>query len=79
MVVMDLILYGIAGLVGLIILVLFGRRISNIYHRVPPSQVMVIYGRGKTIFGKEGEVERVGVRLVTGGGAVPIVDCPDEA
>jgi flotillin len=74
--VMELAIYGIGGLFALIILILMGRRIANIYHRVPPSQVMVIYGRGKTVFGREGDVERIGVRLVTGGGAFvwPIVE-----
>jgi len=62
--------YLLAGLVGLVLLLLFGRRISKMYHRIPPSQVMVIYGRGKTVLGHEGEVQRLGVRLVTGGGGI---------
>jgi flotillin len=65
----EILSYSLAALIGLLVLYLFGRRIANIYHRIPPSQVMVIYGRGKTIFGGEGDLERIGVRLVTGGGA----------
>ncbi|NIM95656.1 MAG: hypothetical protein GTO18_18305 [Anaerolineales bacterium] len=66
----------IAALFGLIIILIFARRATRLYHRVPPNQVMVIYGRGKTIFTEDGEVERVGVRLVTGGGAMvwPLVE-----
>jgi flotillin len=37
-------------------------------YRVPPNQVMVIYGRGKTIFQEDGTLDEVGVRMITGGG-----------
>ena len=58
------------GLGALIIILsyLTGRRA---YQRVPPNKVMVIYGRGKTIFNESGNLERTdGVRLITGGGAI---------
>ncbi len=66
----------LAALFGLIILLVFTRRATRLYHRVPPNQVMVIYGRGRTVFEEAGGLERVGVRLVTGGGALvwPIME-----
>jgi flotillin len=49
------------------------------YFRVPPNKVLVVYGRGKTIFSKEGLIERSGVRLLTGGGGVifPFLEAHD--
>ncbi len=66
----------VASALGLIILLALVRRAARLYHRVPPNKVMVIYGRGKTVFAAGGKVEKVGVRLVTGGGALiwPIVE-----
>lgn len=59
-----------AALVGvLVVLVLIGR-VTRLYHRVPPNQVMVVYGRGKTVFDEKGRIDRSGVRLVTGGGVL---------
>jgi len=42
------------------------------YYRAPPNKVMVVYGRGKTIFNEDGTIERSGVRLITGGGGLVI-------
>lgn len=61
---------GLLVLVGLIVLYVILRKAASFYHRVPPNQVMVIYGRGKTIFTEDGKVARSGVRLVTGGGVI---------
>jgi flotillin len=72
----KLLVYVFAGSVAIALILLLGRRMSNMYHRIPPSQVMVIYGRGKIVVGKEGDLERLGVRFVTGGGAIvwPLVE-----
>lgn len=66
----------IAGLAGLLVILLVFRYITRLYHRVPPNQVMVVYGRGRTKFGLDGTLEKAGVRLVTGGGALvmPVVE-----
>jgi flotillin len=56
------------AIVGLVILYyLVIRRIVR-RHRVPPNQVMVIYGKGKTAFREDGSLDPVGVRMITGGG-----------
>ena len=40
---------------GVLLLFFILRRLARqFYHRVPPNQVMVIYGRGRTIFDGEG-------------------------
>jgi len=70
--IVDIVIYLFVGLASLVIIMFLVNRVSKIYHRVPPSQVMVIYGRGKTVISGKGEVERLGVRLVTGGGAIVV-------
>ena len=68
---MNVVLYGLGGLAvvlaALFVVWLIMRQIVR-RHRVPPNQVMVIYGRGKTTFSELGELDRSGVRLITGGG-----------
>ncbi len=66
----------LAALIGLVLLLVFARRATRLYHRVPPNQVMVIFGRGRTAFDEQGVIDRRGVRMVTGGGALvwPIME-----
>jgi len=70
---MDPIQLGIAAASAVILILVLAivprRIIRQFYHRVPPSQVMVIYGRGKTTFAEDGTLAQQGVRLVTGGRA----------
>src|SRR3989304_8769897 len=60
----------LASFAALLVFILVVWRVTRLYHRVPPNRVMVIYGRGRTLFDEEGRVRRLGVRLVTGGGAL---------
>jgi flotillin len=60
----------LGAVVGILILLFVIGRASRMYHRVPPSRVMVVYGRGKTEFEANGKTMKTGVRLVTGGGAL---------
>jgi len=60
----------LASFAALLVFILVVWRVTRLYHRVPPNRVMVIYGRGRTLFDEEGRVRRSGVRLVTGGGAL---------
>jgi len=67
--VLTVVVGGGLAIVGLILLYFIGRRIfRQFYHRVPPNRVMVVYGKGKTAFKEDGTLDRVGVRMVTGGG-----------
>ena len=61
----------LAVLFGLGIITFIVRRtIRQFYHRVPPNQVMVVYGKGKTVFEEDGTLAQTGVRLITGGGTI---------
>ena len=51
--------------VVVVLLYIYFRRL---YYRVPPNKVLVVYGRGKTVFDEEGQFVRKGIRLITGGG-----------
>ncbi|MFH1899579.1 MAG: SPFH domain-containing protein [Patescibacteria group bacterium] len=70
----------IALVVGIIVVLLVAffaiSRATRLYHRVPPSQVLVVFGRGKTQFDADGKQEKTGVRFITGGGGVvlPILE-----
>lgn len=66
----------LAVLVGVLVLLFVVSRVARLYHRVPPSQVMVVYGKGKTEFDSQGITTKTGIRLVTGGGMLvwPILE-----
>lgn len=62
--------------VAIVVLYLYFRRL---YYRVPPNKVLVVYGRGKTVFDEEGQFVRKGIRLITGGGGfvIPYLEAYD--
>jgi flotillin len=64
----TLLVLGVAGLIALLLLVFILQRFVFLYMRVPPNKVMVLYGRGKTVFREDGTLEQSGMRMVTGGG-----------
>ena len=48
------------AIVILLILGVIYLSIRRLYHRVPPNQVMVVYGRGRTVYGEGGVMDSVG-------------------
>ncbi len=64
----TLFVLGMVGLIALSLLVFILQRFVFLYMRVPPNKVMVLYGRGKTVFREDGTLEQSGMRMVTGGG-----------
>lgn len=58
----------LAALIGVLVVLFAVSRAARLYHRVPPSKVMVVYGKGKTEFDAQGKPVKTGIRLVTGGG-----------
>ncbi len=66
----------VLGIIGAIVFLFIFAKLVPTYRRVPPNRVMVLYGRGRTAFREDGAIDRMGVRLVTGGGTFvwPIVE-----
>jgi len=61
----------VLGVIVVLLVVFFAlSRATRLYHRVPPSQVLVVFGRGKTSFDTSGAQDKTGVRFVTGGGTI---------
>lgn len=59
----------ITAVVTVLVILFVVSRFVRLYRRVPPNQVMVIFGRGKTERDESGATTKRGFRLVTGGGS----------
>jgi len=65
---LSLLIYALVGIIVLAALFFVLRSFIPAYRRVPPNRVMVLYGRGRSVFAADGSIQQTGVRMVVGGG-----------